>query len=336
MTKIRSRDSRMIEDRRGKGGSGGGGGGLGGMLGRSSGGGGGGLGDILGGALGGGGGGGRGGGGGLGGGLKAGGGVMAIVVLLATLFLPKLLGGASGQAAGIGGGGGTAASAETTGGDDDPCSSEAEQILCGATIDVQEFWLEQFPISFNQEYEVTSTVFFSGFTNTGCGQASAQTGPFYCPADNLVYFDLDFLAELQERFDAPGDLAAQYIVAHEYGHHIQNVLGINAQMRQLQQNDPRNANSYSVALELQADCLAGVWADDANRRNQFDNRSEISEAINAAEAVGDDRIQQQTQGRVDPESWTHGSSAQRVQWFELGFETGDPNRCDTFSEIDNF
>ena len=322
----------MIDDRRGQSS---GGGGLGGMLGRSSGsrGGsrGGGLGDILGGALGG----GRSGGGGGLGGLKAGGGVIGIVVLLATLFLPKLLGGATGQTAGIGGGN-NAASSESTGGDDETCSSEAEQILCGATIDVQEFWLEEFPRSFNQEYEITSTVFFSGFTNTGCGQASAQTGPFYCPADNLVYFDLDFLAQLQSQFDAPGDLAAQYIVAHEYGHHIQNVLGINAQMRQLQQNDPRNANQYSIALELQADCLAGVWANDANQRDQFDNRAEISEAINAAEAVGDDRIQQQTQGRVDKESWTHGSSAQRNQWFQRGFETGNPNQCSTFDEVGNF
>ncbi len=322
MTKIRSRDSRMIQDRRG----GGSGGGLGGMLGGGRGRRGGGLGDVLGGALG--------GGRGRGGGLKAGGGVIGILVLLATLFLPKLLGGATGGATGLGGGS-TAASSATTGGDTETCSSEAEQILCGATIDVQEFWLEEFPRSFNQEYEITSTVFFSGFTNTGCGQASAQTGPFYCPADNLVYFDLDFLAELQQQFNAPGDLAAQYIVAHEYGHHIQNVLGINAQMRQLQQRDPRNANTYSVALELQADCLAGVWAADADRRNQFDDPSELNEALDAAAAVGDDRIQQQTQGRVDKESWTHGSSAQRQQWFRRGFETGDPNRCDTFGEIDS-
>lgn len=326
MTKIRSRDSRMIDDRRGQRS---GGGGLGGMLGGGSRGRGGGLGDVLGGALG-----GRS-GGGMGGGLKAGGGLIGILVLAATIFLPQLLGGASGQVSGIGGGS-TAASAQSTGGDDETCSSEAERILCGATIDVQEFWLEEFPRSFNQEYELTSTVFFSGFTNTGCGQASAQTGPFYCPADNLVYFDLDFLAQLQEQFDAPGDLAAQYIVAHEYGHHIQNVLGINAFMRQQQQSDPRNANKYSVALELQADCLAGVWANDANRRNQFDNRAEINEAIAAAEAVGDDRIQQQTQGRVSPESFTHGTSAQRSQWFQRGFETGDPNRCNTFDEIQNF
>jgi predicted metalloprotease len=175
-------------------------------------------------------------------------------------------------------------------------------------------------------------VFFSDFTSTACGQASAQTGPFYCPADNLVYFDLDFLAQLQSQFDAEGDLAAQYIVAHEYGHHVQNATGDNARMHRLQQNDPENKNQYSVALELQADCYAGVWAADAARRNQLDDASEIEEALGAAAAVGDDAIQEQTQGRVDPESWTHGSSEQRVRWFRIGFETGDPAACDTFRD----
>ena len=309
MTKIRSRDSGMIQDRRGSGGGGRGGGGLG---------------DILGGSLGRG-----GGGGGLGGGIKAGGGLMGVLFLLATLFLPKLLGGATG-APGVGGS--SAASEQTTGGDTDACSSELEQILCGATIDVQEYWIDQFPASFqNREYPVTQTVFFSGFTSTQCGQASAQTGPFYCPADELVYFDLDFLVQLQERFDATGDLAAQYIVAHEYGHHVQNALGINAQMSRLQQEDQRNANVYSIALELQADCLAGAWANDADSRGQFE-AGEISEALNAAAAVGDDAIQEATQGRVDPESWTHGSSEQRQRWFNVGYDSGDPNRCDTFAD----
>lgn len=322
----------MIQDRRGQASSSGsgGGGGLGDLLGGALGGGGsgGGLGDILGGALSGG---NRGGGGRGGGGLKMGGGVIGVVVLLATLFLPKLLGGASGTAAGLGES--SAPSSQSTGGDDDTCSSEAEQILCGATIDVQQYWIEQYPESFqNLEYPVTQTVFFSGFTNTGCGQASSQTGPFYCPADNLVYFDLDFLAKLQSDFGAEGDLAAQYIVAHEYGHHIQNALGINAEMHRKQQQDPRNANAYSVALELQADCLAGAWANDANARNQFDSDAEIEEALNAANAVGDDTIQQATQGRVDPESWTHGSGEQRMRWFNVGFSTGDPNQCDTFTD----
>lgn len=329
----------MIQDRRGGGSSGGGsssGGGLGDILGGALGGrggssgGGGGLGDILGGALG-----GasksRGGRSGGAGGLVKGG-MVGILILLATMLLPKLLGGGTGSSLGLGGGT-PAPSEQTTGGDEDTCSSEAEQILCGATVDVQTFWIDQYPESFNGlEYPVTQTVFFSGFTNTGCGQASSQTGPFYCPADKLVYFDLDFLAQLQSRFNAEGDLAAQYIVAHEYGHHIQDALGINAEMHRLQQADKRNANVYSIALELQADCLAGVWANDANARNQFDNQAEIQEALDAAAAVGDDAIQQATQGRVDPEGWTHGSSAQRVKWFNVGFESGDPNRCDTFTD----
>jgi predicted metalloprotease len=263
--------------------------------------------------------------------MKLGGGLMGMLLMLAVLFLPKLLGGAAAAPTALGGG---ATSPEVAGGtSSETCSSEIEQIICGATIDVQEFWIDEFPRAFGRDYEVTQTVFFSGFTNTGCGQASAQTGPFYCPADNLVYFDLDFLVELQQRFGAPGDLAAQYIVAHEYGHHIQNVLGINARMHQLQQQDPQNRNRYSVALELQADCLAGVWAHDADRRDQFDTRSEIEEALEAARAVGDDRVQQATQGRVDPESWTHGSSQQRESWFRRGFDTGDPNRCTTFDEV---
>jgi predicted metalloprotease len=174
-------------------------------------------------------------------------------------------------------------------------------------------------------------VFFSQATNTGCGQASAQTGPFYCPIDGLVYFDLEFLAALQQQLGAEGDLAAQYIVAHEYGHHVQNVLGINAQVHQAQQQNPSQADRYSVALELQADCLAGVWAHDANARGLL-AEGELAEAINAAEAVGDDRIQQQTQGRIDPESWTHGSSEQRQTWFRRGYESGSANSCDTFAE----
>ncbi|MDJ0770386.1 MAG: neutral zinc metallopeptidase [Ilumatobacter sp.] len=326
MTKIRSRDARRIQDRRGQGGGGGMGGGLG---------------DLLKGGLGGGRGGGipipggRGGGGlgGLGGLLKGGGGLMGILLLAAVFFLPKLLGGGIGSTASGLTPASPGASSATSSGDSDACSSELEQILCGATNDVSEYWIDQLPLSFGVEYQDTQTVFFSGFTNTGCGQASSQTGPFYCPLDNLVYFDLDFLVTLQNQFGATGDLAAQYIVAHEFGHHVQNVLGINAQMRQAQQADPERANQYSVALELQADCFAGAWARDAADRDQFDDDREVEEALNAAAAVGDDRIQQQTQGRVDPESWTHGSSAQRVEWFERGFTTGDPQSCSTFSEV---
>ncbi|HWL42286.1 MAG TPA: neutral zinc metallopeptidase [Ilumatobacter sp.] len=320
MTKIRSRDASRIQDRRGDSSGGGG------------------LGDLLKGGLGGSssGGGGiqiPGGGGGLGGLVKGGGGLVGLLVVAAMIFLPKLLGGASSAPVGVGQGASGGAAEATRGGDGEACSSDLEQQLCGATNDVADYWIEQLPLSFGTDYIDTQTVFFSGSTRTGCGMASSQTGPFYCPADSLVYFDLDFLTQLQSTFGATGDLAAQYIVAHEYGHHVQNVLGINAQMHQAQQQDPSRANQYSIALELQADCFAGAWARDARDRDLFDDPSEIEEALNAAAAVGDDRIQQQTQGRVDPESWTHGSSAQRVQWFRVGFDTGDPQRCTTFSEV---
>lgn len=293
----------------------------------------GGLGDLLKGGMGGGGG-GRGGGlpGGLGGLLKGGGGMMVLLLLAAVFILPKLMGGGlggSGQVTGAAQG----ADGATSGGDQEACSSELEQTICGATDDVATYWTDQLPLSFDVQYVETQTVFFSGSTNTGCGQASSQTGPFYCPLDNLVYFDLDFLVTLQNQFGATGDLAAQYIVAHEYGHHIQNLLGINEQMQRAQQEDPSRANQYSVALELQADCFAGSWARDAADRSLFDTPQEIEEALNAASAVGDDTIQQKTSGRVDPESWTHGSSAQRVEWFQRGYQTGDPQRCTTFSEL---
>ncbi len=322
MTKIRSRDAARIQDRRGQGG--------GGMSG--------GLGDLLKGGLGGG---TRGGGGGLpipggaggaGGLLKGGGGLMVLLLVAAAFFLPKLLGGDLSGGSTLSGTP-TAEQTDSASSNDEACSTELEQIVCGATNDVSDYWIDQLPLSFGVDYVDTQTVFFSGATNTGCGRASSQTGPFYCPLDNLVYFDLDFLVQLQERFGATGDLAAQYIVAHEFGHHVQNVLGINAQMREAQQRDPARANQYSVALELQADCFAGAWASDAAARDLFDRPGEIDEALNAASAVGDDAIQQQTTGRVDPESWTHGSSAQRVDWFTRGFRTGDPQQCTTFSEV---
>ena len=149
-----------------------------------------------------------------------------------------------------------------------------------------------------------------------------------------MYLDLDFLQQLENQLiGKTSDLAEQYIVAHEYGHHIQNLLGTNEQMRQAQQNDPQRANQYSVALELQADCYAGAWAGDANAAGQLDSSTEVNEALDAAAGVGDDRIQQQTQGRVDPESWTHGSAEQRQTWFMRGYNTRDPRQCNTFNEI---
>ena len=215
-------------------------------------------------------------------------------------------------------------------GEDAVCETEIEQVVCGAVDDVSIYWEDQFPLSFQGEFPGTETVLFSRAVDTGCGDASAQTGPFYCPADQLVYLDLDFLEQLQAEFSATGDLAAQYIVAHEYGHHIQHVTGIAGRVRQAQQQSPNSANELSVAVELQADCFAGAWAASVGERDLFDRPDEITEALGAAEAVGDDRIMAQSGRVVDPDLFTHGTAEQRRSWFQRGFETGDPERCVTF------
>jgi hypothetical protein len=195
--------------------------------------------------------------------------------------------------------------------------------------DVQDSWTRTFAQA-EQPYERTTLVLFDGPVSTGCGQASPAVGPFYCPADAKVYLDLGFFRELRSRFGAPGDFAQAYVIAHEFGHHVQNVLGISSEVRRLQQEDPDNANGYSIRLELQADCLAGVWGHSAQQEGLL-KPGDLEEGLRAAAAVGDDRIQEQATGRVDRESWTHGSSDERVEWFKRGFEAGDPNACDTFS-----
>ena len=170
---------------------------------------------------------------------------------------------------------------------------------------------------------------FDGSTQTACGQGTAATGPFYCPADSKIYIDLSFFRELRDRFGAPGDFAQAYVIAHEYGHHVQNLLGINAEVQRMSQEDPGRANDLSIRLELQADCLAGVWGHVAFADEEL-SPGDLQEGLGAAEAVGDDRIQETTTGRIDPESWTHGSSEQRARWFQVGFDSGDPKDCDTF------
>jgi predicted metalloprotease len=217
---------------------------------------------------------------------------------------------------------------------DGTCNSELEQIVCGATVDVQTYWQANLPTFYGVAYDNTKTVFFTDATDTGCGQATSQTGPFYCPIDRLVYIDLGFMQALEQQLiGKPTDLAEQYIVAHEYGHHVQNLVGINDQVQQAQQNDPGRANQYSVAMELQADCFAGMWVGDVAKRGQLDSADEIKEALDAAAGVGDDRIQQKTQGRIDKEAWTHGSAEQRQTWFTRGYNSGDAKQCDTFSEV---
>lgn len=195
--------------------------------------------------------------------------------------------------------------------------------------DVQATWAEQFERA-NRRYEPTTLNIFEEVVDTGCGRATSATGPFYCPADRQAYLDLGFFRELRTRFGAPGDFAQAYVVAHEVAHHVQNVLGINEDVRRLQQQNPDDANELSIRLELQADCFAGVWAFSTFERGVLED-GDIEEGLGAAAAVGDDRIQEQATGRIDRESWTHGSSEQRMDWFTRGYESGDPERCDTFS-----
>jgi predicted metalloprotease len=203
---------------------------------------------------------------------------------------------------------------------------------------IQNYWQSALPQFFHQPYQTATTRYFSGQVNTACGSATAGVGPFYCPGDNHVYIDLSFYQELANRFGAKGAFAQAYVLAHEYGHHIQSLLGIEQAMRRAQQRDPRNANQYSVLLELQADCFAGVWAANASRTSDANGQplfkslttQDIQEALDAAAAVGDDAIQQRSGQRVNEGAFTHGSSAQREQWTYKGYTSGDPRRCDTF------
>lgn len=192
--------------------------------------------------------------------------------------------------------------------------------------DTQGMWVGVFEES-GLEYRPTNLVLFNGFTQSECGGAQAQSGPHYCPIDELVYTDLDFLAELQRRFGAAGDTAQAYILAHEVGHHVQHQLGITEQVQSA------GTNEASVALELQADCFAGVWLSTlkSGESAALLESGDLEEALNAAAAVGDDAIQQQTTGQVNPETWTHGSSEQRYQWLNQGFTSGSPSSCDTFA-----
>ena len=197
--------------------------------------------------------------------------------------------------------------------------------------EINEVWTDEFARA-GEQYEQPGLTFFTQAVQTGCGTASSQVGPFYCPPDRGIFIDIGFLEQLQQQFGAEGRYAQAYIMAHEAGHHLQTLFGTEQKVRASQQARPNAANELSVAMELQADCYAGVWsrlADD--RGNVSVGETELDQAIEAAEAVGDDRIQQKTQGRVDPESWTHGSAEQRRQWFLTGRRSGDVNRCNTFA-----
>ena len=196
--------------------------------------------------------------------------------------------------------------------------------------DIEDTWGKLFEQG-GGNYEAPRLVLFSGAVDSACGQASAAVGPFYCPPDRKVYLDLTFFRELSDRFGAPGDFARAYVVAHEVGHHVQNLLGTSDRVqRQRSRMDQASANALSVRLELQADCYAGVWGYYAARRNILEP-GDVESALAAASAIGDDRLQKQSRAYVVPESFTHGSSAQRVRWFRAGLESGDVRRCDTFA-----
>ncbi len=196
--------------------------------------------------------------------------------------------------------------------------------------DVQAFWDQTFEAA-GRDYEEARLVLFEDATRSACGGATSDIGPHYCPPDQRVYLDLDFFRALRRDFGAPGDFAQAYVLAHEIAHHVQNLLGIEDQVRTEQQRNPSAANEQSIRMELQADCFAGVWAYTTNQRDLLE-AGDLEEGLDAAAAVGDDRIQKQAQGTINRETWTHGSSAQRVSWFRRGFQTGDPTVCDTFGE----
>jgi len=262
------------------------------------------------------------GGGGFRGGGRLGLGGLVVLLILSAVFKTDFL-----SLAGGGGAVQEAPSAEVA-----PVTDPREEptvLLVSAVLDsTQNMWRRMLP-QMGAQYQDARLVLFRDATETACGYGQAATGPFYCPGDGKVYIDLGFFQELRDRFRAPGDFAQAYVLAHEIGHHVQNLLGTSGQVHRAQQQNQGNANALSVALELQADCFAGVWGHTAAQQGILD-AGDVEEGLGAAAAVGDDRLQKMSTGRVSPESWTHGSSTQRMQWFRRGFEGGDPRQCDTF------
>jgi uncharacterized protein len=210
-----------------------------------------------------------------------------------------------------------------------PEDDRMAQFVSFVLDDAQAAWARVLPAQ-GAEYSEAKLVLFRDAVDSGCGFAQSATGPFYCPSDQKVYIDLSFFEELSRRFGAPGDFAQAYVLAHEIGHHVQTLLGIEREVRGVQQSNPRAANQLSVRMELQADCFAGIWGHSTQQRDILE-RGDVEEALNAAAAIGDDRLQRQSTGRVAPDSFTHGSSAQRVEWFRRGLNSGRVQDCDTFA-----
>lgn len=209
--------------------------------------------------------------------------------------------------------------------------NDLKNFVAVVLADTEDVWHAVFR-QYGRNYREPNLVLFSGATQSACGTGLAQMGPFYCPLDQKVYIDLQFYRELKSRFQAPGDFAQAYVIAHEVGHHVQTLLGIAEKVQQAKARmSQQEGNALQVRMELQADCFAGVWANQTNRTENILEPGDIDEALNAASAIGDDRIQKQQQGYVVPDAFTHGSSAQRVRWFKQGFESGDIQQCDTFN-----
>ena len=245
-------------------------------------------------------------------------GIIAIAYFAMSGGLGGITGGSSGPVAGSGGGATGAAA----------CNTAERKFACQVMTSTEQTWGPIFQ-SAGQTYTPATINFFVGGTNSGCGQASSAVGPFYCPSDKGVYLDTAFFNELSQRFGAKGDFAQAYVIAHEVGHHIQNLLGTSEEVSRVQAQGSRaEGNAASVKLELQADCFAGVWA--ARNKSRMEP-GDLEEGMTAANAIGDDTLQRESQGGVQPESFTHGTSAQRVAWLRRGLETGDPAQCDTFS-----
>ncbi len=207
-----------------------------------------------------------------------------------------------------------------------PRDDRETQFVSFVLDDVQRNWDKQLPEQGRREYRHAKLVLFDDYTSSGCGGADSATGPFYCPADQKVYIDLRFFDELRQRFGAPGEFAQAYVIAHEVGHHVQHLLGVDSAVGRERSQNPSAANRLSVAMELQADCLAGVWGHSTEQRNLLE-KSDVTDGMRAAAAVGDDRIQRMSRGHVSPESFTHGSSEQRVSAFRRGFDSGNLSAC---------
>jgi predicted metalloprotease len=212
----------------------------------------------------------------------------------------------------------------------DAAQSTEVQFVSFVLDDVQGTWQNLLPAQGSKQYRHAKLVLFRDSMESACGQAETATGPFYCPGDEKVYLDLGFFDELKSRFGAPGEFAQAYVIAHEIGHHVQKLLGIEGKVQRMRESNPAQANPLSVRLELQADCFAGVWAMSTEQRKIID-RSDVAAAMRAAAAVGDDRLQKMATGHVRPESFTHGSSQQRTQWFQSGLNSGQISACDTFA-----